>query len=316
LEYKDYYAILGVDRKADQKQIKEAYRKLARQYHPDRNKDPGTAARFKEICEAYEVLGNPEKRAKYDAIPRDWHQVFGANWADGYRHAGPWWQSHNGGQGIRFTFGSRGAEGFSDFFRMFFASADDLFADYGYRTRETPYRGHDLEGTLEITLREAYQGTEKAIRFNGRTLQLRIPPGTGDGSRIKVPQKGAPGTGGGPAGDLYVRIRIRPHHFFRLNGRDLECTLPVTVSEAALGARVEFPFFKGTVSVNVPPGSQNGTVLRLKGLGLPAAGGEPAGDLLVRLEVKIPEKPTPREKELLKELQTVSGFNPRSGLVI
>jgi curved DNA-binding protein len=314
LEYKDYYAILGVDRKADQKQIKEAYRKLARKYHPDRSKEPSAAARFKEISEAYEVLGNPEKRAKYDAIPRNWRRAFGFDWAtDSYRHAGPWRRSQSGGQGIRFTFGSPGAEGFSDFFKMFFSGAvDDFFADYGsYSARETMYRSQDLEGTLEISLREAYLGTEKSIRFNGRTFQLRIPPGTGDGTRIKVP-----GIGGDPAGGLYVQIRIRPHHFFRLNGRDLECTLPVTVTEATLGARVEFPFFKGTVSVNVPPGSQNGTTLRLKGLGLPAAGGEPAGNLLVRLELRIPEMLSAREKELLAQLQKVSGFNPRADLAI
>lgn len=317
MEYKDYYAILGVDKQADQKKIKEAYRKLARRYHPDRNKDPAATARFKEISEAYEVLGDPEKRARYDAISQDW-QTFGAGWAaDGFRHAGPWWRGQNGSQGIRFTFGSQGAEGFSDFFRMFFSGAtDDFFTDYGFGRQRTAHRGLDLEATLEITLREAYLGTEKNVRFDGYAAQLRIPPGTGDGTRIKVPQKGEPGAGGGPAGDLYVTVRIRPHHFFRLSGRDLECTLPVTVTEAALGARVEFPFFKGTVSVNVPPGSQNGTTLRLKGLGLPAAGGEPAGNLLVKLEIRIPEKMTPREKELLQKLQEASGFNPRSNLMI
>lgn len=312
MEYKDYYAILGVDRKADQKQIKDAYRKLARKYHPDQSKEPDAVARFKEISEAYEVLGNPDKRAKYDSIPEGWNEAFGFDWAtNGARHAGPWWRGKDGGQGVRFTFGSQSADGFSDFFRVFFGGADDLFTTAPRYARDT-HRKQDVEGTLEITLREAYQGAEKSIRFNGHTSKIRIIPGTGDGSRIRLPGAGDPGNGG----DLYVNIRVQPHHFFRLQGRDLECTLPVTVTEAALGARVEFPFLKGSVSVKIPPGSQNGRTLRLKGLGLPAAGRKPAGNLLVRLEIRIPETLTAQEKEAFEQLQKASGFNPRADLVV
>lgn len=319
MEYKDYYAILGVDRKADQKQIKAAYRKLARQYHPDQSKDPNAAARFKEISEAYEVLGNPDKRAKYDEIPEDWNEAFGFHRAGGgFRHAGPWGRGQNGGQGVRFTFGGEGANGFSDFFRMFFSGErDDPFGSRDvFDARRGTYRGVDLEGTVEITLREAFHGTEKMLQFNGHTFRLRVPPGTEDRTRIKAPSGGEPGGYGGPAGDLFVHIRVRPHHFFQLKGRDLECTLPVTVPEAALGAKVEFPYLKGTVSVNIPPGSQNGTILRLKRLGLPGADGKPPGNLLVRLDIRIPERLTAKEKELLAELQDVSRFNPRAGLIV
>ncbi|MEW6459422.1 MAG: DnaJ C-terminal domain-containing protein [Bacillota bacterium] len=319
MEYKDYYAILGVDRKADQKQIKAAYRKLARKYHPDQSKERDAAARFKEISEAYEVLGNPDKRAKYDEIPKDWNEAFGFHRADGgFRHAGPWGRGQNGSQGVRFTFGGEGADGFSEFFRMFFSGETE--GPFGGRdvfgARRSAYRGADLEGTVEITLWEAFHGTEKTLSFNGQTFRLRVPPGTEDGTRIRVPSGGQPGAYGGSAGDFYVHIRVRPHHFFALKGRDLECTLPVTVPEAALGAKVEFPYLKGMVSVNIPPGSQNGTILRLKRLGLPGADGKPPGNLLVRLEIRIPERPTAEEKELFEKLRHVSRFNPRTGLVV
>jgi len=322
MEYKDYYAVLGVDRKADQKQIKAAYRKLARKYHPDQSKEPNAAARFKEISEAYEVLGNPDKRAKYDEIPEDWNEVFGFHRTDGgFRHAGPWGGAQNGGQGVRFTFGGgEGADGFSDFFRMFFGGGE-MEGPFGGRDvfgggRAAAYRGVDLEGTVEITLREAFHGTEKTFSFNGQTFRLKVPAGTEGGARLRVPSAGRPGSYGGSAGDLYVHIRVRPHHFFGLKGRDLECTLPVTVPEAALGAKVEFPYLKGTVTVNVPPGSQNGTVLRLKRLGLPGADGRPPGNLLVRLEIRLPERPSAEEKELLEKLRDVSRFNPRTGLTV
>lgn len=328
MEYKDYYAILGVDRKADQKQIKAAYRKLARKYHPDQSKEPDAAARFKEISEAYEVLGNSDKRAQYDEIPEDWSEAFGFHRGEGgFRHAGPWGRAQNGGQGVRFTFGGgggEGADGFSDFFRIFFGGGGvggGMEAPFGGRDvfgggRTAAYRGADVEGTAEISLREAFHGTEKQLSFNGQTFRLKVPAGTEDGARIRVPSGGQPGAYGGSAGDLYVRIRVRPHHFYGLKGRDLECALPVTVPEAALGAKVEFPYLKGTVTVNVPPGSQNGTVLRLKRLGLPGADGKPPGNLLVRLEVRLPERPSAAEKELLEKLRDVSRFNPRAGLVV
>jgi curved DNA-binding protein len=321
MEYKDYYAILGVDRKADQKQIKAAYRKLARKYHPDQNREPSATARFKEISEAYEVLGNTGKRAQYDKIPENWRETFGFNRSEGgFRHAGPWARAQNGGQGVRFAFGGgEGTDDFSDFFRIFFGSGgmngpfvnQDIFG--GGRAA---YRGADVEGTLEISLREAYHGSEKQLSFNGQTFRLKIPAGTEDGTSMRLPSGGQPGAHGGSAGDLHIRIQVRPHHFFGLKGRDLECSLPVTVPEAVLGAKVEFPHLKGKVAVNVPPGSQNGTMLRLKRLGLPGADGKPPGNLLIRLEVRLPEQLSVTEKELYEKLRDVSKFNPRAGLTV
>ncbi len=322
MEYKDYYAILGVNKNASQKEIKEAYRKLARKYHPDQSKEAGTVARFKEISEAYEVLSDPDKKAKYDSMSsNDWQRIFDeSHWAPGgYRHAGPWKQYQNGGRGIRFTFGNQEAEGFSDFFNMFFT--DDLgslfkdFQKFGSRQQQA-YRGQDTEGILSLDLKEAYLGAEKNLKINGHTLQVNIPPGTEHGAIIKIPDQGEPGGHGGPAGDLYVKIDVRPHHFFKLKGRDLECDLPVSITEAALGAKIEFPFLKGKVSVKIPPGSDSDTILRLKGLGLPAQQGKPVGNLLVRLAIRTSGQLSEEEKELLQKLQRISHYNPRTGLKI
>lgn len=318
MEYKDYYAILGVDKKADQKKIKAAYRELARKYHPDKNKDPGAAEKFKQINEAYEVLGDPEKRAKYDSIPPGWNEAYGFNWAnDGARFAGPW-QKGRKGQGIRFTFGSQGEDGFSDFFRMFFGEDRDFHTgrDHFEDFRRTAYKGADYESGINITLREAYTGTERTVRVDGREIKVKIPAGVQNGTRLRLAGQGGPGGEGGPSGDLFLKVKILPHHFYAVQGKDIVCDLPISPSEAVLGAEVEFPFFKGTVKVKVPPGSQSGDTLRLKGLGMPGEKGSLPGNLLVKLAITVPKNPTPEEKRLFEELAAVSKDNPRAGLVI
>lgn len=319
MEYKDYYAILGVDKKADQKKIKTAFRELARKYHPDKNKAPGAAEKFKQINEAYEVLSDPEKRAKYDTIPPGWNEAHGFNWAhDGARFAGPWRKGRQG-QGIRFTFGTQGEEGFSDFFRMFFGGDRGGFDTGGAPFEDfhrTAYKGADYEGSISITLREAYTGTEKAVRVNGSEIRVKVPAGVPNGTRLRLAGQGGPGGEGAPRGDLFLTVKVLPHPIFTVQGKDLVCDLPITPSEAVLGAEVEFPCFKGTVKVKVPPGSQTGDTLRLKGLGMPGERGSLPGNLLVRLAITVPKNPTPEEKRLFEELAGVSGDNPRAGLVI
>lgn len=319
MEYKDYYAVLGVDKKADQKEIKAAYRKLARKYHPDRNKQPGAADKFKQVNEAYEVLSDPEKRETYDTIPPGWNEAQGFSWAnDGARWAGPWRKGHDG-QGIRFTVGSQGADGFSDFFRMFFGGGGGGFqagaAPYE-DFRRTAYKGADYEGSITITLREAYTGTEREVRVNGSEIRVKVPAGVANGTRLRLAGQGGPGSEGAPRGDLFLKVKVLRHHFYTVQGKDLVCDLPVAPHEALLGAEVEFPAFKGTVTVKVPPGSQTGDTLRLKGLGMPGEHGAAPGHLLVKLAIKVPERPTPEEKRLYTELAAAAGADPRAGLTI
>ncbi|MDA8097430.1 MAG: J domain-containing protein [Clostridia bacterium] len=319
MEYKDYYAMLGVDKKADQKAIKAAYRNLARKYHPDQNKDQGAVEKFKEINEAYEVLSDPEKRAKYDTIPPGWNEAHGFNWAnDGARHAGPWWRGQDG-QGVRFTFGSRGADGFSDFFRVFFSGDGGDFQAGGQPFEDFQrgaYKGADYEGSITITLREAFTGAEKIVRVNGTDICVKVPAGVASGTKLRLAGQGGDGGQGTRRGDLFLKVRVLPHGFFSVQGKDLVCELLVTASEAALGAEVQFPSFKGTVKVKVPPGSKSGDTLRLKGLGMPGDLGTSPGNILVRIMISVPQHLTPEERTVFEELARVSNHNPRSGIVI
>lgn len=320
MEYRDYYAILGVDKKADQKAIKSAYRGLARRFHPDQNKDPGAVEKFKEINEAYEVLSDPEKRSKYDTIPPGWNEAHGFSWNhDGARHAGPWRKGQDG-QGVRFTFGSRGADGFSDFFRTFFtgdaanfqSGAADPFGDY----QRGSYKGADYEGHLTVTLREAFSGTEKTVRVNGADIRVKVPAGISTGTKLRLAGQGGEGGQRARRGDLYLKVKVLPHGFFSLQGKDLVCDLPVTADEAAMGADVEFPSFKGTVKVKIPPGSQSGDTLRLKGMGMPGEGGTSPGSILVKIMISVPSPLSEEEQHIFQELRRVSSHRPRSTIVI
>lgn len=308
VSYKDYYEILGVSRTASQEEIRKAFRKLAKEYHPDVNREAGSGEKYREINEAYEVLKDPEKRKKYDTLGADWSQ--GQDFTPP-----PGW-----GGGVHMDFGGD-AGGFSDFFRTIFggfsggarsASMEDMF--FGGGTA----RGRDQEMVLELSLEELLKGDTKTVSFertepgpDGRlrkgrkTVNVNLPGGVTDGSRIRLKGQGSGG------GDLVLVLRIAPHPRFAVEGHDIATVLKVSPWEAALGASlpVDTPF--GSVTMKLPRGTQAGRKLRLKGKGLPRRKGALPGDLLVRVEMVIPEKLTDRERELLETLARESSFNPR-----
>ncbi|HZI80067.1 MAG TPA: J domain-containing protein [Vicinamibacterales bacterium] len=312
MEFKDYYATLGVTKAASEKEIKQAYRKLARKFHPDVNpNDKAAEARFKDINEAYEVLGDPAKRSKYDELGANWRQYEQAERAGGANPFGGWNVNTGGGQGGGFRtmtqeemealFGDQNP--FSDFFTTFFGGAGPSAGPRNGRTGRTRARGgRDIEHELDLTLDEAYQGTTKrlALSHGGppRTVDVRIPAGVGEGSRVRVPGEGEPGTGGGPAGDLYLRLRLAPHATFERRGQDLHTTVAVPVPTAVLGGEVEVPTMAGkSVRLKIPPFTQNGQVFRLKTYGMPARGSHAQGDLYAKVEAQVPTSLTPEERE-------------------
>ncbi len=317
VRFKDYYETLGVPRTASAEEIRKAYRKLARKYHPDVNKNVGAEARFKEIAEAYEVLGDPEKRKKYDAL--------GSGWQAGESfHPPPGWER------VHFDFGGRsaggtsfrmeGLGGFSDFFESLFGGGLHGMAD----ERETEWaRGQDQEAELTITLEEAFRGVRKKVSLQTeqvgergrlrrvmRSYDVTIPPGATEGARIRLAGQGLAGPGG-MRGDLYLRIRLAPHPVFRAHGHDLEADLPVTPWEAALGARVPVDTLAGKAHVTVAPGTQSGARLRLRGAGLPKRTHGEAGDLHLVVRIMVPTALSVRERQLFEELARRSTFNPR-----
>jgi curved DNA-binding protein len=307
--FRDYYDTLGVDRGASQDDIKSAYRKLARRYHPDVNKEEGAEDRFKEVSEAYEVLRDPEKRERYDRL--------GANWKSGQDVSGAEGFDFNGGGGggayrdVRVDFGDGGD--FSDFFESLFGGrmggrGGGGFGGGGFGRAGFSTRGTDQEATLELSLEEAARGGRRSISLgDGRDFDVDIPPGVRDGQRIRLAGEGGQGPGGGPAGDLFLRVRIKPHPRFRVEGNDLYTDLPITPWEAALGAEVEVPTLDGRSRVKVPPGSSCGRKLRLRGEGLPG------GDLYATVSIKVPKKLSRDERRLFEQLAETSKFNPREG---
>jgi molecular chaperone DnaJ len=295
---KDFYRVLGVSKDASREEIKRAYRKLAQRHHPDANKgDPAAEARFKEVSEAYAILSNDEKRRQYDQM-RSFVEAGGER-IYGF---GP-----NQGGGVRVNVGDIGdlfgEGGIGSVF-------EDLLGGAGFRgARERP--GRDLETEVTLSFEEAVEGTTITLP---QGTKVRIPPGVGDGARIRVAGRGETAAGGGVAGDLYVRVKVGSHPLFR-RGRegDLKVTVPVTFAEAALGAEVEVPTLDGSVTLRVPPGTRNGRVLRAKGRGGPRPkGGQ--GDLLVRIEVEVPQRLSRREKQLLEEFAREHSTSPRAHL--
>jgi curved DNA-binding protein len=295
MEFKDYYRILGVPRSASQDDIKKAYRRLARKYHPDVSSQPDAEVRFKEINEANEVLGDPERRSAYDRL--------GANWRAGQEFRPPpgWAGRAAGGPG-----GGPGFDGFSDFFESLFGGRP------GARRRGpgVQMRGADRTGIAEITLDQALHGTEVTVDGRaGDARRVRTPPGAHNGTRLRVRGEGEPGAGPGTHGDLLLEIRVRPDPRYRLDGRDLHRDMPITPWEAALGATIEVPTPQGMVRIRIPPGTQSGKIMRLKGRGLP---GKTSGDLYLRLMIEVP--PAEEAGQWYEEMAKTSGFRPRARL--
>ncbi|MFE7122957.1 DnaJ C-terminal domain-containing protein [Streptomyces sp. NPDC057617] len=310
----DYYEVLDVSRTASDEEIQQAYRKLARRHHPDINKDPEAEERFKDVNEAYSVLADPKTRARYDRfgpafrqIPENAEEYSERVAAAGARGAGGWTSA---GGGVRFGQGPGSAYQDVDF--------EDLFGGlFGAGVRGGPRRtvpGADQEAELELTVEEAYRGGRRRISLAGpagrRDYQVDVPRGVREGQRIRLAGEGARGSPDAPAGDLYLRVRIKPHERYRLEGRDIHVRLPVTPWEAALGATVPLPTPGGTAKVTVPPGSSSGRRLRLRGEGMPHPRGTD-GDLYAEVRVMVPPRPTDRERRLFEDLAAASDFDPR-----
>jgi curved DNA-binding protein len=327
MDFKDYYAILQVPREASATDIKRAYRKLARKFHPDVSKEADAEARFKEVGEAYEVLKDPEKRAAYDQL--------GSNWKAGQEFRPP-----PGGRGRTFRYstgGGAGAEqfgGFSDFFEALFGrggmgpggpggpggmggagmGGDPRGPSGSFQYRQAgPMRGEDQNARVQISLEDAFHGASRTIELRSpqggtRSIRVAVPRGVTEGQRIRLAGQGVPGMNGGTAGDLFLEVTFQPHPLFEADGRNILLTLPVTPWEAALGETVGVPTLGGRVDLRIPAGSQAGRRLRLKGRGLP---GSPPGDQIVTLRIDTPPADTADARQLYEEMRDRLPFNPR-----
>lgn len=314
MEYKDYYKILGVEKSADEKEIKKAYRKLARQYHPDVNPgDKESETRFKEVNEAYEVLGDAEKRQKYDRL--------GANW-NAYQSAGrdpsgfdwsQWTTSGPGGPRVNVQYGDIndlfGQGGFSEFFQSVFGGMAGQYgasgAPYGrgasYSPR--PARGQDMEHPVEITLDEAFAGTQRVFSIDSRRIEVKIPAGVRTGSKVRVAGEGYPGAAGGGSGDLFLVVRVAPHPSFERKGDDLQTEISIDLYTAVLGGETVVPTMTGKATLSIPAGTQPGQVFRLRGQGMPNLR-DPSqrGNLMVKVQVRLPKQLSDQERQLFQEL--------------
>lgn len=313
-EFKDYYATLGVSKDVADADIKKAFRKMARLYHPDVAKDKSTAeAKFKEINEAYEVLGDPERRKKYDTL--------GADWQSGGQPQPPPYGGYGGGASDEdFHFGGTG---FSDFFEQYF-SGGSRYGFPGDRPSggSTAMRGNDIEGDILVTLDEAMNGSVRSISLqttnrqtgakSTQTFQVRIPPGIIDGKRIRVPGHGEGGHGGAPAGDLYLRVRHSAHPDFTTQESDVFHELPIAPWEAVLGAEVQVPSLDGIIKLRIPAGAENGQQLRVRGRGLPKGKTGTRGDFHVVLNLQVPTQLSAAERTLWENLRDQSTFRPRA----
>jgi curved DNA-binding protein len=303
MEYQDYYKLLGVDKNADEKEIKKAYRKLARQFHPDMNPNDKTAEKhFKEINEAYEVLSDADKRAKYNQLGsnyQQWQRMGGQNNPNAGFNWGNWAANNQGNTGGFRTqdFNEGGAE-FTDFFSTIFGG--------GARTRESykqPIRGRDLEQPIEVTLEEAYKGTERVLNRAGKRRTIRIQSGVKEGTRIRVAGEGEPGYANGPSGDLFLIVNIKPHDRFERQDDDLYTDLKVSVYTAALGGEVHVQSLAGDVKLRIPAGTQSGKTIRIAGRGMPRLHQpDQKGDLYARVLIQIPTNLSEEEQSLYERL--------------
>ncbi len=323
MEYVDYYKILGVPRNATQEEIQRAYRRRARKFHPDVNKDKDAEAEFKKINEANEVLKDPEKRKLYDTYGKDWEN--GAQ----YQNSQGWEQAYgqgNGGSGrprsFRFSSGDSfgGTHGYSDFFQSLFGQK---FSDQQTHWRDFDLAGRTHEADITLTLREIVSGASKSISLQSyeldgagqphpktRNFQVKIPRGVTEGSVIRLPGQGEKGSGAGSAGDLLLRIHIAPDSKFSVDGYDLHTAVAVAPWEATLGAKIEIQTLEGGVSLKIPRGSQSGRKMRIRGKGLPRKNDQ-AGDIFVELQIRVPTSLSEEEEKLFSELAATSTFNPR-----
>lgn len=311
MKYRDYYEIMGVSRDCTQDEIKRAYRKLARKYHPDVSKQADAEEKFKEVGEAYEVLKDPEKRAAYDQLGSNWQQGQDfqppPGWQDGFEFSGGGYTEAN-------------AEHFSDFFEDLFGRAGGGFQQG--RQHGFQMKGEDHHAKIGVSIEDAYHGAERTITLKmpevdasghvitrDRNLNIKIPKGVTQGQRIRLRGQGGPGTGNAAAGDLYLEIDLLPHPVYKVDGHDVYVELPITPWEAALGEQIPIPTLGGKVDMKIPAGSQNGKKLRLKGRGIP---GKTTGDQYVILKIETPEATTEAQKELYRRMQKEMNFNPRA----
>jgi len=335
VEFKDYYRTLGVDKNADEKTIKSAYRRLARKYHPDVAKTKDAGERFKEIGEAYEVLSDPQKRQRYDTLGPDWQR---------YAEAGP---GAAGGSRVNYSSDLGDLGDFSEFFRTVFGDlggrrtgrgvgfdAEDLFGS------RRPRRGQDVQANVEITLEEAFSGTRRTFSLDydepcpschgagnvkgqpcatchgggwqraRRQVDVKVPAGVKSGQRVRVSGEGAGGAG--TRGDLYLAVTVSPHLLFERRADDIHVSVPITAPEAALGTTIEVPTLKGRVSMKIPPATSSGRVFRLPGYGMPRGKGGGAGDQFVTVKIVMPNDLTSAERELYAKLKAERGDNPRA----
>ncbi|MEM1134575.1 MAG: DnaJ C-terminal domain-containing protein [Bacteroidota bacterium] len=289
---KDYYQVLGVSKSASQDEIKKAHRRLARKYHPDKNAgDKQAEAKFKEIQAAYDVLKDPTKRKKYDQ--------FGANWENGGDFFGGGNPNPFGGAGMDM-------DNLFDMFEGFFGgNRQNPFGQRGYAQRhQMPVKGKDLKGTLKLILPEAYNGATKTLKFNGKTLRIKIKPGVKNGQQLKIKGKGMLGKNGGSPGDLYIEVQVQEHHLFTRRGYDLYSTVHTDIFSGVLGAKIMVNTLSGAVGFAIPKGSSNGRKFRIKGKGMPKYN-QPGsfGDLYITLALDTPENLSPEQEEMLRKLQ-------------
>jgi curved DNA-binding protein len=316
MDYKDYYTILGVDRNASEQDIKRAYRRLARELHPDVN--PGNKRaeeKFKDVNEAYEVLGDAEKRHKYDQLGANWQQWQRMGRDPGQFDWSQWFSGAPGGTRVEWSgdlgdlFGGEGGGVFSDFFRNIFAGtggAGRPRAAEDMRRRATSLRGQDIETATEITLDEAFHGAVRVLERDGRRIRVKIPPGAQSGTKVRVVGQGNPGYGGAARGDLYLKITVTPHPVFKQERDDLRCDVDVDLYTAVLGGRVQISTLNGDISLKIPAGTSSGKTFRLRGKGMPnPRDPQQRGDLLATVQICVPKKLAPHERELFEELARI-----------
>ena len=316
VQFRDYYETLGVSKTASEEEIRSAFRKLARKYHPDVAKDKKTAEeKFKEINEAYEVLSDPEKRKKYDQLGANWNQPGGfqppPDWGGGAQPGGYYqWSGGDGGGGVDFEFGGTG---FSDFFEAFFGGGRGRSAFGGFGQREhTAERGSDVEADIMVTLEEALNGATRQVSLRRagskkvETYQVKIPRGVREGQRIRLAGQGQAGERGGKSGDLFLRVRLARHPDFTVEGADLIHEVRIAPWQAVLGDQLVIPTLEGSARLKIPPGTQGGQRFRLRGRGLQGVSGS-RGDLYVVVQIAIPKKLSEREREVWEQLAQLHG---------